>query len=114
MSDLEYWKEVLSEGASDCELTLTDEQLTKLADYASGAHENYGMAFYSPPASDRLNQIEREWKAKYLALKSEFNTYRGTAEGVVKRILNVHRDDNISIGGDGYIRKHDGRSDVIA
>lgn len=114
MSDLNFWKDVLSDGACEVALTLTDAQLTKLAEYASGAHENYGMAFYSPPDSDRLNAIEREWKARYSALETEFNNYRGTAEGAVKRILNVHRDDNVSIGGDGHIRRHGGRTDIIA
>lgn len=52
MNDLEYWKECISIAADECDLSLTSEQLEYLADSASGSHENYGMAFYSPPASD--------------------------------------------------------------
>lgn len=61
---MDYWKECISIAAEECGLTLTDEQLDALASSAQAGHEHYGMAFYSPPSSDRYDQIEREWKAK--------------------------------------------------
>lgn len=55
-----------------------------LAGAASSAHEHYDMAFYSPPASDRLSEIEREWKAKLKAEQDRFDKYRDNAETAPK------------------------------
>ena len=57
MSTLDYWKETLSIAADDADFTLTPEQLQALAESAMSAHENYGMAFYSPPSSERSKTI---------------------------------------------------------
>ena len=56
-------------------MTLTTGQLEFLAEGAKGGHEFYGMAFYSPPASERLAVIEGEWKTKYARLEIEFEKY---------------------------------------
>lgn len=109
MTDSDYWKECISIAADECELSLTDDQLAYLADAASSGHEHYGMAFYSPPASDRLNEIEREWKRKLADLQAEFDAYRGNAETAVKRALRQHYDANVSIGEHGEVTRHDGR-----
>lgn len=113
MNESDYWKECISIAADECGLCLTDEQLDYLAGSAEAGHEHYGMAFYSPPASDRYNEIEREWKAKYQSLQNEFERYRGNAEIAVKRALRQHRDANVSIGEYGEVTRHDGRSTVI-
>lgn len=113
MSDIAFWEECLSESADACGLVLTKDQLTYLAEGASGAHENYGMAFYSPPSSDRYNEIEREWKAKLKRLESEFDAYRGNAETAIKRALKQYSDSNVSIGAHGDVFRHGGRTDQI-
>lgn len=113
MSDTDYWRECISIGADECGLTLTDEQLDSLAGSAQGGHEHYGLAFYSPPPSDRYNEIEREWKQKYQALQQEFDNYRNNAETAVKQALRVHRDDHVSIGSYGEVLRHGGRTEVI-
>ena len=113
MNGIEYWKECVSIGADDCGAELTDEQLDCIAGSVEGGHENYGMAFYSPPASDRLDSIEREWEAKYKALQKEFDKYVGDAETAVRHALRQHRDATISIGERGEVTRHDGRSEVI-
>lgn len=77
MTTLDYWKETLSDAAQECGLTMNGEQLTCLAEAAQGAHENYGMAFYSPPASDRIADIERGWKAKLEKAEASAELYRG-------------------------------------
>lgn len=115
---VDYWEETLScafdeAGIYDAWSGLTSEQRREIAEGCHGAHENYGMAFYSPPSSDRYNQIEREWKAKYEALKREFETYRGDAETAVKQALNQHRDAEISIGKHGEVVRYGGRRTVI-
>lgn len=113
MSAAEYWRECISIAADECDLTLTDEQLQCLASGAQGGHEYYGMAFYSPPDSDRLSDIENEWKAKLTALQREFDAYRGNAETAVKQALRQHSDANVSIGKYGEVFRNDGRTEQI-
>lgn len=114
----DYWAEALScsfdeAGCQEAWSALTDAQRKDIAEGIEGAHEHHGMAFYSPPASDRYAEIEREWKAKYEALKREFEVYQGNAETAVRIALRQHRDARLSIGEHGEVRKHDGRSDRI-
>ncbi|PHM50149.1 hypothetical protein [Xenorhabdus sp. KK7.4] len=99
MTDLEYWQECISCGADDCGLVLTDEQLLSLAKTVSNGHGYYGMAFYSPPDSDRYAEIEREWKSKLNKLQSEFNSYKINAENTMKKALNIDADITIEPGG---------------
>lgn len=113
MSDLDYWRECISIAAEECELKLTQEQLDCLAGSVSDGHENYGMAFYSPPSSDRLSAIEGEWKEKFRRLQAEFDAYRGDAEAAVKQALRQHNNSNVSIGKHGSVFRHDGRTEQI-
>jgi len=113
MNTREYWKECISISADECGLSLTDEQLECLASSAEGGHENYGMAFYSPPASDRMNEIEREWKMKHAALQREFDIFRGNAETAIKKALRQRSDANVSIGEYGEVFCHGGRTEQI-
>jgi len=111
MTVLEYWKECLAHAADEGGFTLTDEQLSQLAEGCVGGHENYGMAFYSPPPSDRLNEIDRAWKAKYEALEKEFETYRHGAETAIKRALpkRTYPDSNVGITNEGEVFVYGGR-----
>lgn len=113
MNETDYWKECISTGAEECGLELTDEQLECLAGSAQGGHEHYGMAFYSPPWSERMDDIEGEWRKKYSELQAEFDRYRGNAEKAVGRALRQYADANISIGDHGEVFRHDGRSTRI-
>lgn len=108
-----YWIECVSIAAEECGATLTREQIAAIAGDVQSGHENYGMAFYSPPASDRYSQIESEWKSKYAELQREFDAFRRNAEGAVKQALRCRPDDNISIHEYGEVRLHNGRSDRI-
>jgi len=109
MNTTDYWAESISIAADECELKLTTEQLKCIAESVEAAHENYGMAFYSPPASDRISDIEREWKMKYSALQREFDRYRENSESAVKRALNMRQDDSIGIGEHGSVTHYAGR-----
>lgn len=111
--DLDYWSECIAIAAEECGLELTPEQLACLADSASGGHEHYGMAFYSPPTSERLDQIEREHKDRYARLEAEFNKYRSNAETAIKQALRQYHDANVSIGEHGEVLRHDGRTTQI-
>jgi len=113
MESIDYWKECISNAADECGAELTHEQLECIAASAESGHEHYGMAFYSPPPSERLDEIEREWKKKYDDLRAEFDRYIGNAETAVKRALRQHRDASVSIGAYGEVTRHGGRSEVI-
>lgn len=113
MSKQDYWMECISQAAEECGAKLTTEQLECLAHAAEIGHEHYGMAFYSPSAGDRLDDIEREWKAKLKALQAEFDAYKGDAETAVKRALRQHSDANVGIGRNGEVFRYDGRIEQI-
>jgi hypothetical protein len=104
----DYWQECMAIAAEECGLTLTPEQLDCLASSA-----DYGMAFYSPPPSERLSEIEDAWKAKLKSLQTEFDAYRDRAETAVKQALRVHREDHVSIGQHGEVLRHNGRTERI-
>lgn len=110
---LDFWKECISDSAEYCGLKLTDDQLICLAQGAEGAHENYGLAFYSPPASDRYNEIEREWKTKVAKLEKDADRYRENAERAIKEALRQPPDAVVSIGEYGEVFRHGGRTDQI-
>jgi hypothetical protein len=113
MTGIEYWEECLASSFEEHEITVTPDQLKAIAEDVQGGHENYGMAFYSPPASDRLNEIEREWNKKYKDLQHEFDKYRGNAETAVKKALHQYFDSRVSIEEDGEVFRHDGRTERI-
>lgn len=112
-AQIDYWKECIAIAADECGVALTAEQLECIADSAKGGHECYGMSFYSPPDSDRLSDIEGEWKAKLAALQREFDAYRGNAETAVKQALGQYGDAQVSIGEYGEVLRHGGRTERI-
>jgi len=113
MTELDYWEECLSDGAYECELVISSEQLTALAESVKIGHEHYGMAFYSPPSSDRFKDIEREWKTKLAALQGELDTYQRNAEIAIKKALGQRSNDSVSIGAYGEVFLNGGRTEQI-
>ena len=71
------------------------------------------MAFYSPPESDRVSVITWEWEAKYKALQAEFDAYRRNASEAVKKSLNLHRNDHVTIEEHGSVYRHGGRTEQV-
>lgn len=118
MDSKEYWQEAFEIALDEMGLfslveSMTEDQRKEMGEALAGSHENYGMAFYSPPPSDRYNQIERDWKAKYDRLQKEFDAYRGDAETAVKKALRQYSDAQVSIGKHGEVLRHGGRTEVI-
>ena len=109
-AEQDYWTECIAIAAEECDLKLTREQLEYLAGAAENGHEHYGMAFYSPPPSERLSEIEDGWKKKLKALQAEFDAYKNNAETAVKQALRVHHDDHVSIEPHGEVLMHGGRT----
>lgn len=114
MNHTEYWIECVESAAEECGAALTKEQATFIAEAVEGSHENFGMAFYSPPASDRISSIEREHQAKLADLKREFEAYQARAEKTVGRLLHQHSDAPLSIDKDGGVTRWGGRIERIA
>lgn len=110
MAVSDYWKECVLGAAADCGLVMTDEQAAYMADAVQGSHENYGLAFYSPPASDRLADIERGYKARIAALEQELKSFRASANAAVRDALMLGPDAIVSIGDNGEVYQHGGRT----
>jgi translation elongation factor EF-Tu-like GTPase len=105
-TERDYWQECIAIAAEECDLKLTQEQLDCMASAAESGHEHYGMAFYSPPPSERLTEIEDGWKKKVKDLQRELDDYKSNAETAVKRALKLRRDDHVSIDSRGYVLRH--------
>ena len=110
---LDYWQECISIAASECELTMTVEQLKYIADAVEGGHENYGMAFYSPPSSDRIAELNREWETKMKSVEEDAKRYRENAETAIKQALRQRSDAVVSIGENGEVLRHGGRTERL-
>lgn len=108
-----YWQECVSNAAEECSAPITQEQISAIAYAVEIAHENYGMAFYTPPASDRLAVIESEAKAKLARLQDEFDAYRRGSERAIKRALNAYPDTQVTIATNGDVFRHGGRTEQI-
>jgi hypothetical protein len=104
----DYWSECISQAAEECDLKLTTEQLECLASAAESGHEHYGMAFYSPPDSDRISDVEREWKAKLKTLEQDHEKYVRNSEQAIKRALKINHSYHVSIENYGEVLMHDG------
>lgn len=114
----EYWEEAVAVAFDEADAWaaydgLTKEQRDFIGKSLAGSHENYGLAHYSPPPSDRLNQIEREWEEKFKALQRDFDGYRENAETAVRKALRQRVDTQVSIGKHGEVLRHNGRTEVI-
>lgn len=108
-----YYAEGLAESFEEHGIAATTDQISLVAADVANYAESEGQAFYTPPASDRYNQIEREWKAKYEALQREFDAYRGNAETAVKQALRQYSDSQVTIGDHGEVFRHGGRTEQI-
>lgn len=106
---MDFYADAIRDAAEECGAELTDKQIAHLARAADRASKNVGMAFYTPPASDRLSEVENEWKRKYEALKAEYSTFQSNAEQAVQESFGLRRDDRVSIGSHGRVVLDDGQ-----
>jgi oligoribonuclease (3'-5' exoribonuclease) len=60
---MKYWLECIKEAFDDAGIVATDEQITSVAEWVEGAHENYGMAHgYDNIQNHSESKAERELK----------------------------------------------------
>lgn len=119
MTPAEYWQEAaetaLDEmGRFDLVQSMTQEQRVELGIALSGSHECFGMAFHSPPPSDRIADIEREYKTRIAKIEVDAERYRHTAERTMARVLHQYPDARVSITENGEVLRHGGRIERIA
>ena len=112
-TSLDYWRECMELAAEECDLQLTQDQIAHLAAAADSGHEHYGMAFYSPPASDRIAAIDRDCSDKLKNLQAEFDEYRICAEKAIRRATNQNIDAQIGINKHGDVIRYGGRTERI-
>lgn len=101
MDKLDYWKECISNAAEESGLEITDEQLINIARAVDCGHECYGMAFYTPPVSDRISEIERECDRKVRVARAEAERIRSD---FVKNVCMRNNCDpsDVTLEGNGH------------
>ncbi len=99
-AETDYWQEAVACALDEVGVSLTKENLEKVARSMETSHENYGQAFYSPPASERIADIERGWKAKVEAVEAAAERYR---RDFVKNICTRHNVEpsQVTLEGNG-------------
>lgn len=85
---MNYWEEVISEGACEANLVITESQIKMIASHAESAHENYGLATGSEcipnPMESEIEQLKKshakdkaEWESRDLNYRKSVATRRG-------------------------------------
>lgn len=98
-----YWKGCMAQAAEECDLTLMDDQLQYLANAAEAAHEQYGMAFYSPPSGNGQNHEDAARKKRVTDELQRVKDQRDAYEMALRRALGLHSDDNIRVDRFGSV-----------
>lgn len=101
MKSIEYWREAVETAADECGAVLTPEQASFIAEAVLSCHENYSMAFYQPPDSDRISVIQRECDVSVKAAQAETELIRSD---FVRNIC-IRRKcdpDDVTLEGGGY------------
>jgi len=110
---MDYWEETIETAAEECGISLTEEQLKCLASAVEASHDNYGLAYYQPPSSDRVAAIEREASERRTRLERKVEVERKRTLDALKTALRLRPEARISVDDDGSVLLHDGRTTVI-
>ena len=77
---MNYWKECIAEAFEESGIKATDEQITNVAEWVEGAHENYGMAHghdcIANPLEDELRQEKLKTKTAEEKAERERDNFR--------------------------------------
>lgn len=87
----DYWDECIAIAFEEAGITATREQGEYVAGAVQGSHENYGMAHYTPPSSDRLEEAERKWTARLDARQKELDALRKEADDRADDLIRSNR-----------------------
>lgn len=114
MTQEKYWEEALSDAFDGCNAThiwgmLSEEQKNDIAKSIRISEECKSLAFYTPPPSDRLNEIEREHKRKIKELEDRLEEQReGFTKALGKTLKLEHT--KLYLNKDGGIDYTNGRT----
>ena len=96
----DYWIDCIGEALCDAGIEATAAQIDTVADWAEGAHENYGMAtgdeFIPNPVDAEVDRLQREIKKINAAHERQLD---GVLKGVAKRRNISQSDVSIDIHG---------------
>lgn len=108
---VEYWLEALEYAMDALGVlgALTDEQRREVARSLCISAENQSLAFYNPPASDRIASVEREKAAALAQERAENERVLANVRAVLARQMGVRTSD-LSIGHDGRVFLNGGRT----
>jgi len=77
---MDYWNECIAEAMEDAGIVATQEQIDKVAAWAEGAHENYGMAMghncIPNPLEFEIKEIKKEHKKEIEDAEEREHCYR--------------------------------------
>lgn len=115
----DYWRESVmiafeDNGLWDAVKDIPMDKLLEVGASLANSAENQSMAFYTPPASDRISEIEREWKGKLDRLQAEHDRYVETAGRTLGRVLRQNSDTPVFMDENGDVYRSDGRVTQIA
>lgn len=89
---MNLWEGCILDAAGECGVTLTDEQLTHIAEAVAGMHDNYYTAGYSPPSESGPSFRERELEAALESARRELNEYRSNVQAGLRNTFGMeHR-----------------------
>lgn len=88
---------------------MSEVQRKAVGESLAGSAENESLACYSPPASDRVASIEREWRQRVDEERDRTEVARKGAETAVRRALGIAKDIPISVTDGGEVYRADGR-----
>lgn len=114
-----YWQEAFEIALDEMGLfslveKMTAEQRAGIGEALQVSHENYELAHYSPPASDRIAVVELEWRQRLEDERDRTEAARKGAEIAMRKVLRVHRDVPITVTDAGEVYRHDGRTERLA
>lgn len=99
---VDYWTECVSQSLEEHRVVATPEQIEAIARDIESGHENYGQAFYQPPASDQHNyemlKLRQQFAIDLAAVERREKAYKLEA----CRIARVDPKD-VSIDQDGFV-----------
>lgn len=93
---------------------MTLDQRKEVGSSLAVSAENEGLAIYRPSASDRIADMECEWRQRLDEERDRTEAARVGAEKAVRNILRIGKDIPISVTNAGEVYRSDGRVTRIA
>ena len=103
MKPIDYWKECIAQASEECELSISEKQLTILAEAVQGAYETYDMTFYTPSGADKIEVLKQSYEIKLKEAQDEYDLLEANAKTALKHAMKLRMDSHISLQYDGEV-----------